>query len=383
MSNIDDTNKKNSTLLVVDDMPTNLKLLLSYLHALDFSVQVARDGIEALEQAVYAPPDLILLDIMMPGIDGFETCRRLKADKRTRDIPVIFMSALSSTTDKVRGLQLGAVDYITKPFQQAEVAARIHTHLTLMQQERELKRQRREILEKNAELERQNAELDAFAHTVAHDLKTPVNLIVNSHEFLTATLAPRLNPDESAFLQYPVQASRKMINIINSLLLLASVRAEEAVMEPLDMAAILLEVQKSLTYMIEEYQAQITISQDWPLAMGYAPWIEEVWRNYLSNGIKYGGSPPHLELGATPEEGGQVRFWVRDNGPGLSSEEQERLFVPFTRISQVRVEGHGLGLSIVQRIVEKCNGKSGVDSQIGQGCLFYFTLPAMLNEPAT
>ena len=114
-----------------------------------------------------------------------------------------------------------------------------------------------------------------------------------------------------------------------------------------------------------------------PIAKGYAPWVEEVWANYLSNGLKYGDQPPRMELGATPQSGGMVRFWVQDHGPGLTPEAQAMLFTEFTRLSEIRAEGHGLGLSIVRRIMEKLGGQAGVESNgvSGQGSVFYFTLP--------
>ena len=142
------------------------------------------------------------------------------------------------------------------------------------------------------------------------------------------------------------------------------------------MAAVISSVQSRLTLLIAEHQPSIVIPESWPPAMGYAPWVEEVWLNYLSNGIKYGGRPPHLTLGAEPVGNGMVKFWVKDNGYGLDPGEQERLFNEFTRLDQVTVEGYGLGLSIVRRIVEKLDGNVGVSSQPGAGSQFYFTLPA-------
>jgi two-component system sensor histidine kinase/response regulator len=118
------------------------------------------------------------------------------------------------------------------------------------------------------------------------------------------------------------------------------------------------------------------LPKTWPVALGYGPWVEEVWVNYLSNGLKYGGQPPRVELGATAQPDGQVCFWIRDNGSGIPPEAQTRLFTPFTRLDQVRAEGHGLGLSIVRRIVEKLGGQVGVKSEAGQGSVFTFTLPA-------
>jgi signal transduction histidine kinase len=137
------------------------------------------------------------------------------------------------------------------------------------------------------------------------------------------------------------------------------------------------EALQGLANMVEQYQADIRTSPDWTAALGYAPWVEEVWANYISNAIKYGGRPPHIELGATAQDDGVVRFWVRDNGAGLTPEEQTRLFIPFTRLDQVRVKGHGLGLSIVRRIVEKLGGQVGVESHVGQGSTFSFTLPGV------
>ena len=137
------------------------------------------------------------------------------------------------------------------------------------------------------------------------------------------------------------------------------------------------EVQRRLGHVIEGSQAQIIEPESWPAALGHGPWIEEVWLNYISNAIKYSGREPRLELGGAVEPGGAARFWVRDNGPGLSEEDQGRLFAPFTRLHQVRAEGHGLGLSIVRRIVDKLGGQVGVESQVGKGSVFYFTLPSV------
>ena len=143
------------------------------------------------------------------------------------------------------------------------------------------------------------------------------------------------------------------------------------------MASIVTEAQGRLAYLIEEHQAEIISPDTWPVALGYGPWVEEVWVNYLSNAIKYGGQPPRVELGATEQADGMVRFWVRDNGPGLAPREQARLFTPFTQLAQFRPKGHGLGLSIVRRIVEKLGGQVGVESEMGWGSVFTFTLLGM------
>ena len=172
----------------------------------------------------------------------------------------------------------------------------------------------------------------------------------------------------------------RMGRIIDELLLLAGVRQVEVDRAPLDMLGIVIDAQQRLVDKIEEYQAEIVLPEAWPVAVGYGPWIEEVWVNYLDNGIKYGG-PPRLELGAERLPDSRIRFWVRDNGPGITPEEQSRLFRPFTRLDQADTKGHGLGLSIVRRIVEKLDGEVEIESQIGQGSTFAFILPADGIEP--
>jgi PAS domain S-box-containing protein len=228
-----------------------------------------------------------------------------------------------------------------------------------------------------AELQTRNDELDAFAHTVAHDLKSPLSLIMGYAEILSEIEAAL--PDAEARLDYLHiigQTSSKINNIIEELMLLAEVRKGRVDLQPLNMRQIALESQSRLGYLIEEQQVEVRLAGDWPLALGYRPWVEEVWINYLSNAIKYGGRPPRVELGADmiPIDG-QVRFWVRDNGQGLTPAQQAQLFTPFTQLAQVRATGHGLGLSIVRRIIEKLGGTVGVESTIGQGSTFYFRLP--------
>ena len=165
------------------------------------------------------------------------------------------------------------------------------------------------------------------------------------------------------------------MRIIDELLLLASVRKGKFALRPVDMAQVISQVQQDLAYMLDTYQAELILPAKWPPALGYEPWLVEVWANYISNGVKYGGQPPRLELGATPEAQDMLRFWIRDNGAGLSPEAQATLFTEFTRLEESRAQGHGLGLSIVRRIVEKLGGQVGVESTMGQGSLFYFTLP--------
>ena len=355
-------------ILVVDDTPANLRLLSGMLTENGYKVRSAPNGKLALMGARAAPPDLILLDINMPGLNGYEVCEQLKADERTGDIPVIFISALDQTEDKIQAFTLGGVDYITKPFQLEEVLARVETHLALH-------RLRCQLAVANTELRETNAELDAFAHTVAHDLKSPLTSIIGFSTLLESRfvdMAPERIADN---LRRITGTGYKMRDIIEALLLLASVReADEVACESFDMGVVVADVLARLDAEIEAAQAEIIAPAAWPTVHSYAPWIEEVWVNYLSNALKYGED--RVTLGATEEEN-TIRFFVRDNGPGLSAEEQAQVFTPFTRFHHARAEGHGLGLSIVQRIVAKLGGDVGVESDgAGQGCTFWFVLPA-------
>ncbi len=220
-------------------------------------------------------------------------------------------------------------------------------------------------------------ELDAFAHTVAHDLKNPMNLVLGYYHIIEEDYRNLPEREFEQYLRDMGNGVHKMVNIIDELLLLASARSTEVESQPLDMTLIVLEVQKRLDSMIQQYNLEMKMPLAWPAALGYAPWVEEIWANYISNAIKYGGDPPKVELGSTPLKNGKICFWVRDNGPGIPLDQRDKLFIPFTRLSQARAEGYGLGLSIVQRIVEKLNGEVGVESDIGKGSLFYFTLPAV------
>jgi two-component system, sensor histidine kinase and response regulator len=318
----------------------------------------------------------------MPEMDGFEVCRQLKANAATRDIPILFISALNEIEDKVEAFTLGGVDYITKPFQPQEVLARVETHLRL----RELQRQLQQGIEERDEL---IAELRGYDGIVAHDLTEPLTTMLGYAEFMQAS-AEELALGETA--QECVEAIRrsgcKQKEIIESLLLLARIREEAAPSQPLDMSAIVGQVLERVADDVRARSAEILQPETWPTAMGYAPWVESVWTNYLTNALKYGGGPdadppvpPRIELGFVDDEGAYWRFWVRDNGRGIAVEDQERLFAPFTRVGPTgSIPGHGLGLAIVRRIVERLGGRVGVESVVGEGSVFSFTLPRVMGS---
>jgi PAS domain S-box-containing protein len=229
---------------------------------------------------------------------------------------------------------------------------------------------------KQLEAEREHliSELDAFSHTVAHDLKSPLSAVLGFAGLLTAKdveLGPKDVAESLAALH---QSAVKMYNIIEELLLLAGVRKTDVERHPVEMNAVVTGALQRLSQMTVNYGPELVFPEQWPAALGYGPWLEEVWANYLSNAIKYGGRPPRLELGADTIDD-KARFWVTDNGRGLTPQQQARLFMPFTRLHQARATGQGLGLSIVRRIMEKLGGEAWVESEPGKGSRFGFTLP--------
>lgn len=225
-----------------------------------------------------------------------------------------------------------------------------------------------------AEREQLIRELDAFAHTVAHDLKNPLALMTGYTSLLADGVEDPAEADH--LVEVLRRTTHRMSRIIHEMLRLAEVRSlAEIDLTALDMDAVMDEVAEHLRYMLEQAAVEIVRPTEWPVAVGYAPWVEEVWANYISNAIKYGGRPPRVEVGGTVLDSGYTRFWVRDNGEGLTLDDQHRLFRQFARLQTERVQGHGLGLSIVKRIVERLGGSVGVESNLGRGSTFWFTLP--------
>ncbi|MCL4264473.1 MAG: HAMP domain-containing histidine kinase [Anaerolineae bacterium] len=235
--------------------------------------------------------------------------------------------------------------------------------------------QNAELLNINRELAISNAELEAYAHTVAHDLKNPLFTIRGYAGVLKRQLNGASSPKALEMVSHIENSSQKMDIIIKELLLLSQIRNQDVDTAVLNMPELIAHAEAQLVGLIEQSGGQINYPAEWPSAVGYAPWVEEVWMNYLSNGLKYGGRPPQLTLGYAYQNNHMVRFWVQDNGPGIPPEQVSLLFKEFTRLNTSRHDSYGLGLSIVYRIIEKLGGEVGVESKPGQGSLFYFTLP--------
>ena len=241
------------------------------------------------------------------------------------------------------------------------------------------------------QLQISNEQLDAFAHTAAHDLKGPLSIIIGYVEMLGFYLDELTKDEIRQYLGLLNDTGRQMSGIIDSLLLLAQVhRQDNLVVDLLDMETVVADALRRVDPVITGSGAAISMPESWPNVVGYGPWLLEAWVNYLLNAIKYGGSPPSVTLGyecceikPAVEAGGEVdcipgmRFWVRDNGQGLTEDQMTSLFTPFMRFHTDTLEGHGLGLSIVHRIIDRLGGQVGVESEVGVGSTFWFTLPTV------
>lgn len=234
------------------------------------------------------------------------------------------------------------------------------------------------VAARTRELEAQNAELNAYAHTVAHDLKHPLTALLAQSKLLQYG---GLSAEQNAKLlgQLAISAT-KMNNIINALLLLASVRNSESLqLQTLDVQQIAQQVCDDMHEFAMHHNAQVQIHGNWPKALGFSPWVNQVFVNYISNAIKYGGEAPRIQLGTelgTGLHGAQVKYWVKDSGAGIEPERQHQLFTEFNRLGTTKADGHGLGLSIVQRIVERLGGQVGYELPPEGGSCFWFSLPA-------
>lgn len=370
---------KSTRILYMEDEAGLARLFQRRMELAGYEVDIARNGQEGLDLFDSTRHHVIVVDYKMPFYNGLEVLGELS--KRGPLPPTVMLTGSGDEQTAVMAMKLGVGDYIVKDVRRGylQLLPVVIDQVIYRQRLTEDKRRAEEALQQHARaLEARNEELDAFAHTVAHDLQNPLALIIGYASTLREGCGTMDDSDIELCSTSIVTASQKMSNIIDELLLLAGVRQKNVELEPIvDMADLVAQSQERLTTLIDSSQAEMVVADTWPVALGYGPWLEEVWTNYISNAIKYGGNPPRVEVGATTHENGRIQFWVRDNGAGLTPEEQARLFTPFTRLEQARAKGHGLGLSIVRRIVDKLGGEVSVESENmpGKGCIFSFTLP--------
>lgn len=369
------------SILIVDDTLANLDLLTAMLTKQGYKVRAAINGRMAITSVFAAMPELILLDINMPDMNGFEVCQQLKADVRSREIPIIFISASDEILDKVQAFEMGCVDYITKPFQVQEVLARVASQLTLYQQKRELAA----IYQSEIEyLRKLSAMKDEFLEVVSHDLKNPLARINLSLERLRRSK----NLDEASqdkIINQIQRASNQMRDLIVNLLDLACCEARQNLhLGEYNLADLLQEVMEDFQAIAQEKGVTLTSSLAiTPLFIICDRWqIEKMLANLISNALKYTPVGGNVSVFIAAEKD-NATIRVQDTGLGIPNEDIPFLFQRFYRVNQEshrQVEGTGLGLAIVKTIVEEHNGTITVESELGKGSTFYIKLPLGISE---
>jgi two-component system, sensor histidine kinase and response regulator len=375
-----------SCVLVVDDIPKNLQVVGTMLRNAGYSIMPATSGQEALDGVRVQLPDLILLDLMMPEMDGLEVCRRLKADPLTQPTPVIFLTASNEMEHLVKGFEMGAVDYVTKPFNPPELLARVRTHL-------ELKHARDTIVRYTQELSRLNEEKNEFMGIAAHDLRNPLSAIKGYSEMIVedgqALLRHEAGDPQVRFKEVIESAQRigattaRMMEMVQNLL--DANRIERGEME-LNLAPT--DLHPALNSVVETQRSHATAKrQTIHLESAAAPVIVQldpavtvqILENLVSNAVKYSPPGKNIFVRLTQHEQA-VRVEVQDEGPGLSVEDQKKLFGKFARLTAKPTGGEhstGLGLSIVKKMVEAMNGKVWCQSELGRGATFIVEFPAI------
>ncbi len=355
-------------ILVVDDTQTNREVMARILSRKKYQYKSVASGEEALVSVAQRLPDLILLDISMPGMDGFEVCEHLKADERTRDIPVMFISALDETEDKVRAFQVGGVDYITKPFKIEEVLARVETQITLAMQ-------RREIIALS-ELK------DQLIRTVSHDLKNPLHVIMGYAALLMDGGYTASDDDVSSMSKHIYNSAERMYTLITNLLELSHLEAgSDLQLSPLSLSNLCMDMMPEFEMSANAKQQTLTVELP-PhdvIIHGDSMRLGQVLSNLVINAIKYTPQKGHVRL-TVSQDNQNVYVCVEDNGFGIPKEAIPQLFNKFYRVNTVEhrsVEGTGLGLSIVKAIVEQHRGRIWVESELNKGSKFTFSLPVL------
>jgi two-component system, NtrC family, sensor kinase len=383
-------------ILVVDDSLTYLHEVAEQLRQEGYDVIPARSGEEALELLLVQPVDCILLDLLMPGLSGQETCRRIKESTAWRDIPLIMHTALEEQDAMIAGINAGADDYIAKSSELEVLFARVRAQLRRKQFEDENRSIREQLLQKErevvvahsaqelaesralfvAELERKNSELEAFSYSVSHDLRAPLRSIDGFSKLLLDDHAGALNAKGKDYLLLVRASAQRMGELIDDLLLLSRVGRVGLVRNRVDLSSI-------ARVTVEELQRrdpdrQVTICIEEPLSVEADDGLMRVLiENLLGNAWKFTANVPaaRIEVRTEQKEGGAVVF-VRDNGAGFDMSYAEKLFSPFQRLhTEAEFPGTGIGLATVHRIVERHGGRIWAEGMVDQGATFYFTIP--------
>ncbi len=365
-------------ILIVDDNPANLELLTRLLSNAGYKTRAATSGQRALQSSRLSAPDLVLLDISMPDLDGYEVCKLFKEDPAVRSVPILFISALDDPLDKVTAFSVGGEDYITKPFQPEEVVARVRHQLRIAGLKRDLEERNRHLERLSEELRRNDELKNQFLGIVAHDLRNPLGNLV---------LAAQLLQDEEDLEEIHSIAARmvregmEMSQLINRFLEVAALEAGGVSTEPEAF-----ELGKTVHLVVQRHSEtaagkSIALEEDLPAspvqAFADLKFVKEILDNLLTNALKF--SPPRSSIRISAgQEGGAFVFAIQDQGPGLTEEDRKRLFGRFAVLSAKPTAGEkstGLGLFIVKHMVDAMGGSIRAEDAPGGGTLFRVTIP--------
>jgi two-component system, sensor histidine kinase and response regulator len=364
--------------MVVDDTPINLSLMEEMLTTAGYVVAAFPDGARALRAANVEPPDLILLDVMMPEMDGFQVCKQLKQEPRLSDIPVLFISALDDVSSKVKAFAAGGVDYVTKPFQPEEVLARVRTQLILRRQQERIEAQHREIQESYTALQKLETQRDQLVHMMVHDMRSPLTAMLLHAEYLHTTLADQEENHES--IEAIITSSRRLRDMITILLDISRMESHEMPLslEECDLRELVDASQESLSGVLGKVTFVYAPPAESCRVVCDRQITQRVIENLLANAIQFTPQQSRVALFLAPTASG-MQLAVEDSGPGIPPEYHEKIFEKFGQVN-ARKEGRayssGLGLTFCKLGIEAQGGTIGLESQVGQGSRFWFTLPA-------
>ena len=370
-----------SEILIIDDVPKNIQVISNILKKEGYEISFALNGEQGLKNVAFKAPDLILLDISMPGMDGFEFCKELKKEDKYNSIPIIFLTARTDMNDVVKGLEYGAVDYITKPFNAQELTSRISTHLELKHSRDIILEQNEKILQQNKELNELNATKDKFFSIIAHDLKNPFYILVGYSKILLDDFV-NLPPNQiKSFLDIIYKTSQNGSELLENLLHWS--RAQRGLIKcnptKLKLTSSIQFTYDLLISFAKSKQLSMTIhAPDDLCAYADKQMVNTVIRNLLSNAIKFTPRNGRIDIYAQSSGEDFVEIKISDTGEGISANNMGKLFrldKHLTTSGTENEKGTGLGLLLCKEFVEKNNGKIGVESEINKGSTFFFTLP--------
>lgn len=368
-------------ILIVDDIPKNLQVLSSILSNYGYQISFASNGKQALSVIKTGKPDLILLDIMMPEMDGYEVCKILKEKEDTANIPVIFLTGISEMTDIIKGLQIGAVDYVTKPFNSTELTIRVKTHLELKLARDTIIEYVNELQQTQDELKQANANKDKFFSIIAHDLRGPFSGFLGLSELLT-TEFDQLEKTEIVQIGESLnKAAKRVFELIENLLEWA-----RAQMGRIEFTPVQINLQEAIDRISKIFKAtannkDISLENnvdDDIIVFADNNMLNTILRNLTSNALKYTVRGGKITYSSNAQDDNSIEINVTDTGVGMKEEVMEKLFridVKHSTPGTEKEQGTGLGLLLCKEFVEKHNGKISVKSVLNQGSTFTFTLP--------